>query len=225
MNTSKLTAFALTLVVLSPVICSAHFPWVAVDDEGHALLFFGEGLAERNYHLPESIAKAELVWHATQTDQKLELVSVEEDAFIGLRSKSAIKPSGVLATNVVYGDYHGMQLIYYAQHSLGKPQSWSKQPLKKQKLQAVLQMSEDGGVQCRILWEGKPLEGADVTLFCEDGHEEGKAKTDAKGLVAFNGDQVEAGLNAILVGRTIKEGEGEDAVAKEAHYMTATFQN
>ena len=34
----------------------AHFPWVTVDDQGKAALFFGETPADRTYKLPPTIA-------------------------------------------------------------------------------------------------------------------------------------------------------------------------
>lgn len=215
--------FTLAIVLAAPSLGWAHFPWLALDKDGHAILFFGEGLTERNYHLPPSIAKAELVLHAAGSAEKLKMAALDQEDFVGLRSVAAVKPAGTVATSVLYGDYHGVQLIYYAQHLLGDAKTGSKETIAKQKLQAIVQASENGGVACTILWDGQPLQNAEVTLFCQDGHEEGKAKTDASGSVTFSDAQVEDGLNAILVGHTIKDGLGEDAKAKEAHYLTATF--
>lgn len=211
-------------LVMTPAIASAHFPWLAVDKDSHAIMFFSEGVHERDYHLPESIAKAELILQASDSAEKLAVASVEEDQFIGLRSKEAVKPNGLISTSVVYGDYHGMKLIYYAQHNLGDVKSWTKKVQRNQKLQAILQPAKDGGVSVQILWDGKPVADTDVTLFCEEGHEEGKEKTNTEGFVTFSDGQVEEGLNAIMVGHTIKSGEGEDAKPSEAHYMTATFE-
>ena len=45
--------------VVSPA--QAHFAWLYSVD-GSARLYFGEGLADRDYHLPEAVANAE-VWH------------------------------------------------------------------------------------------------------------------------------------------------------------------
>lgn len=215
---------ALVILAAFPITSQAHFPWLTVDDNGQAIMFFGEGLQDRTYHLPESIAKAELVWHLANTADKLEMLQVDEEKFVGLKSKQSIKPTGLLAMQVVYGDFQGMQLIYYAQHNLGDAKQWNKEPIKNQKLQAIVRMQDDGGSECQIVWEGKPLADADVTLFCEEGHEEGKAKTNAAGVVVFSKAQVEDGLNAILVGHKVQDATDKDAKAKEAHYMTATFR-
>ncbi|MEM6654426.1 MAG: hypothetical protein AAF596_01360, partial [Planctomycetota bacterium] len=93
----------MSLLVHSPT--HAHFPWIVVDDERHPRLFFGEGLTDQDYHLPEAIAAAE-VWH-TGLDaprRKVEVSDHEEDDFIGLRAGEPIELRGCLSTAVVYGN-------------------------------------------------------------------------------------------------------------------------
>ena len=51
---------ALSAMSLLAGQAQAHFPWLAVDDDGRALVFFGESPDERNYHLPEALAEAKL---------------------------------------------------------------------------------------------------------------------------------------------------------------------
>ena len=70
-------------------------------------------------------------------------------------------------------------------------------------------MDTDGGVDVYVLWKGKPLVNADVTLFCDDGHEEGAATTDKSGKVSSNDKEVEDGLNGILVGHSLVKDSGE----------------
>ena len=61
---------ALAALCLLAGQAQAHFPWLAVDDDGRALVFFGERPDERNYHLPEALAAA--------TDEKSDEAKAEE---------------------------------------------------------------------------------------------------------------------------------------------------
>lgn len=44
----------------------------------------------------------------------------------------------------------------------------------------------DGGVDVYVPWQGKPLSGARVSLYCDEGHKEGEAETDEQGKVSFS---------------------------------------
>lgn len=205
----------------------AHFPWLAVDEEGRAILFFGENPADREYHMPESIAAAKVQHRIDDTLKPLtDLAAVETDGFVGRRSKQKVAAKGQLQSSVVYGNYHGMKLTYSAQSFLeSNPAPSAAKPTGNLDLEAVLS-EKDGGVAAQIFWRGKPLPEAKVQLFCEEGHEEATATTDPQGRVHFSADEVEEGLNGLLVGRVDKVSSGElngEAYTGEAHYLTVTF--
>lgn len=228
MNCVK-TVFALGVFALMNCgsAAHAHFPWLAFDAEGRAILFFGENPADREYHMPESIASAKVLHQVNDTQKPLsDLSAVEADGFVGRRSKQPLAAKGQLQSTVVYGNYHGMKLTYSAQSVLDSELSKaSAKPTGNLDLEAVLS-EQDGGVTAQVYWRGKPLPDTKVQLFCEEGHEEGSATTDPQGRVHFSADEVEEGLNGLLIGRVDKESAGElngEAYKGEAHYLTVTF--
>ena len=134
-----LLALSALCFVASPA--SAHFPWLAVDDEGRALVFFGESPDERNYHLPEALAAAKLysrVGDAAPAEVATE--TVEEEDFIGRRSKDPVAENAVLELTAEYGIYHGMLLTYFAKEFPGTTvAAWEKAgPAQTLKLDASL---------------------------------------------------------------------------------------
>ena len=209
--------------------CLAHFPWLATDDAGHALLFFGESPAERDYHLPAAVEEADVAHHvADGKAQSVNLEPIDTQAFIGRRSAAALKASGELYSTIVYGVYHGAKLSYYVQHDLSLAEtnaSSSEQP--SQPFVASIAPFEQQGIEVQVMWQGKPLVDAEVKLYCEAGHEEGATQTDDQGRAWFTAGAVEPGLNGLLVGFTDKQDAGEHDGKKyqsAAHYLTATFR-
>lgn len=225
-NTVLWSLVAAIAVGIVPAAAHAHFAWLATDAEGHAIFFFGETIADQTYHLPEKMAKAAVQQATGEEKTPVGMQPVDSDAFIGLRSAEPVSGTASLTAVQPYGLYHGSMLVYHMQHVTGKPASWSEKPLEDTALQAVLTM-HDTKLVARILRDGKPLPGAKVQLFCDEGHEEGAAETNEQGEVEFSASQVEDGLNGLLVGAVDKEAKGEfegKAYQGEAHYLTVTFR-
>lgn len=207
----------------------AHFPWLMLDDGGRALYFFGENIADRAYHLPESLTATKVYrLDADGQKQAVELAAVKTDTFVGRRSQEAVSGRGQLYSTAVYGKYHGMKLSYSTQLVLGTDSAqWPAKSTGKTALEAVLTESGDGGVAARIFWQGKPLAGANVRLFCAESHEEGTATTNEQGIARFAAEEVEKGFNGLLVGHMDKDAKGKlDGVPYTgiAHYLTITFR-
>ena len=206
----------------------AHFPWLTIED-GKAVYFFGEDPSDRTYKLPESITKAEV--HAVQADgqpQKIGLRAIESDHLLGMTSEGSVRENASLVSKVTYGIYHGMRLEYYSQHQGGKiPTDRTAYAGVEKQLDLHAEVVDtDNGVDVFVMWKGKPLADAEVLLFCEDGHEEGKEVTDQNGRVSFNDKQVEDGVNGIRVGYTQKDEAGKLEGAEYtsvANYLTMTF--
>lgn len=217
--------FLACMAVAAPAM--AHFPWLAVDEDGHALYFFGEHIADRAYHMPEKI-KAAKVQLIDREGKKHDVAfkSVESEKYVGNRSAEKVADAGSLHSVAVYGIYAGTKLTYYTQHVLGKDSAaWPTKPVADVDLQGILKKTDDG-VSLQVLWKGKPLASAKVQLFCDEGHEEGSATTNPDGIVKFTSKEVEAGLNGLLVGYVDKESPGELDGKKytgESHYLTITF--
>lgn len=228
---SKLTQLALFFFVTASFIqtAEAHFPWIAINDKGKAIYFFGETPADRTYKLPPAIAKASVGFINKEREQKtVELKSIETEDFVGLRSAKSVRPDATLTSQITYGVYHGSRLDYYSQHCGGKlPDHRDNDTSLSKQLDLHAEFVDtDKGVDVFVLWQGKPLADAEVHLFCAEGHEEGLAKTDRHGKVSFDDKQVEDGLNGIMVGFTA-QGEsgkvGDQEYASVSHYLTATF--
>jgi hypothetical protein len=206
----------------------AHFPWLATDDEGRALLFFGESPADRVYHTPEAVAAAKVF--ARSEDSKpheVKLEAVEEDEYIGRRSSEPLTKAAALETTCEYGLYHGMLLTYYARHLPGDEASaWKNLGESKDlKLQITPQVAKDeDAVTLTVAREGKPLEEAGVTLTDSAG-EMHEGATDERGHVTFK--NVAAGLvgaTANVVDDVKGEVDGKP-YHSAAYYATLTFQH
>lgn len=209
----------------------AHFPWLIRTEDGKAAYFFGENVADRTYHLPETIAKAEVrLLSSVAEPTKLQLVAVDEDSLVGLVSKDEIPADAQLCSQVTFGIYHGARLDYYTQHQAGKlpTNREAYQPIPSPlRLKAEL-VETQTGVDAYVSWDGKPVADAEVKLCSADGSEQGAATTDAAGKVSFDDKQIQAGLNGIVVGYTLAEQAGtldNKAYTSEAHYLTSTFND
>ena len=121
MNSRFLIRLAtLTVVAMLPTLAQAHFTWLSSDDEGRALLFFGETPDQMDYKLPAPLAKAKVQYQPIGGEpQDLAVAKVEEDDFIGLRSEPKAVDTGVLTSHCTYGNYHGTLLTYYIKHYAG----------------------------------------------------------------------------------------------------------
>ncbi len=210
---------------------TAHFPWLIVNEDGKAALFFGENMADRTYKMPEALTTAKIQTKSPKGPQKLQLGQVESEQFVGMVSKADVAEGSRLTTQITYGIYHGNRLQYCAEHVHGRlptardDSSSSGQKSTKAAYGTQL-VDTDKGVDLYVTWEGKPLAGIEVHLYCKDGHEEAVAKTDEQGKVSFTDKEVEDGLNGIMFGQTLGDDGGKlDGEEYEAtmHYYTLTF--
>jgi hypothetical protein len=192
----------------------AHFTWLATDAEGHALLFFGEGPADRTYHTPEPVAAAKVtVRVGDEAPQDVELAAVESDDFVGRKSEQAIPAGGVVESQIRYGNYHGTLLDYYAKHISSLDATAGKSALK---LDATPRVTDDG-IEVTVAWDGKPLAEAGVSLVEENG-EMLEVKTNADGVAKF--EKPADGLVGFLYSR---EDDEKGEVDGEEYTSTAAY--
>ncbi|MBX3433409.1 MAG: hypothetical protein KF847_08825 [Pirellulales bacterium] len=205
---------AVLLAWLAGGRAQAHFPWLAADDAGRALLFFSEHPSERDYRVPDCLKEAIVSVTADGSGpQALELTIVESDEFTGRQSAEEKAAAGVLACPVAYGNYNGMLLTYHAKGCLGSdPAKWASCP--ELKLDATPQIAA-GKLLVTAVWEGKPLVGAKATLLPASG-ESTSATTDDRGIAEFSVPA--SGLTGCIVERLDKNAKGR---ANDAPYSTA----
>ncbi|MDV6030756.1 MAG: hypothetical protein F9B45_11795 [Phycisphaera sp. RhM] len=215
---------AVTVCLLTTSAVRAHMPWLATDGEGHVVLWFGESPADRTYHMPGPIAAIEL----SSGETAIATSAIKNETLIGLRSKNPIDPTREIAGSVTYGLYHGTKLTYHVEHLPHTDSSdWPDEPRSDAPLQSIVTASTGGRVQVTVLRDGKPAEGLQVKLYCEDGHEEASGETDIAGIVVFKKQVVEPGLNAIVVGVTDEQASGTldgKRYGSTTDYLTATFR-
>jgi hypothetical protein len=198
------------MVVLLLVVCrgaNAHFTWLSTDDQQRVVLFFGETPTERNYKLPEAIAAAQVkVTDLEGKSSDVETTKADEKDFIGLRSEPKQAQSGIVTTKVEYGNYHGTLLTYFAKHYVDDdPQAWESESLKSPlKLDACAKRTDEG-IELVVTWEGKPLEGAEVTLIAPTGQQTART-TGSDGAARFK--DLAEGEAGFLVNHSV-EAEGE----------------
>ena len=222
-------AIAATLALASNA--QAHFPWLSFDGDNRVIQYFGETVAQRDYKLPEKISTANV--YSIDLDGMAKMISmenIEEDGFIGRKSKEPVELSQRIQSNMTYGIHGGSRLDYYSSTIPGKlPKVFDS--IKPSSSPATLQcrgIDSETGVTIQVLWDNAPLSDTEVKLFNERGDESTSQKTNAKGEVQFSDAQVEDGLNAVLVGVVQKDEEGQlgDRKYKSAsHYLTMTFRD
>lgn len=210
----------------------AHFVWLTTDSESRALLFFGENPSEQDYKLPDAVRKAKVVSIGDEKPVAVVMPVVEEEGFIGRRSKQPVAGQSTLTTSMTYGNYHGTLLKYYCYHYGRTP----REPPRKKVQDAVATKTAKGlvvipsasqrGLCLTVHYEGKPVEGVEATLMVGDQEDE-KAKSDRDGEAWFAPPEIEGEKTkfAAIVGHTVeKAGEVDGKGYKnESHYATVTF--
>lgn len=225
--------FTLLLSVAVAISCrgiaQAHFPWMIENQDGKIALFFGEDPTDQTYKMPKTLLSAKVYALGGSDSATVKMNAVDSKDFVGLVAASPAKRNGLFSTKVTYGVYHGNLLQYRASYYRGKLPAAADKFVSAARyddpLSAVV-VDTDSGVDVFVTWQGKPLKGTEVKLFCDEGHEEGSGETDAEGKISFTDRQVEDGLNAIMLGHTV-EGESGDldgeAYQSTMFYQTLTF--
>ncbi|GAB5405567.1 MAG: hypothetical protein Aurels2KO_37980 [Aureliella sp.] len=216
------------LTVAMASTAQAHFPWLTVNKDGKAALFFGENIADQTYKLPPTVAKAKIYAMADGKISEMNTETVDSEEFVGIVSDGKVSDKHqMLMSQMTYGIYHGNRLNYYTLHMNGDlpKKAVTIDHAKEKGLYAELVQSGDG-VAVTVYWDGKPVEGTEVHLYCDEGHEEGVTETDANGTAKFGKKEVEDGLNGIMFGITRDDEAGSldgEQYKSAMHYATITF--
>ncbi len=216
------------MVLVFSSSASAHFLWVKTieqDGKTQAFLMFGENTADEAYHFPEKLAGVKLS-RRTPDGKIAELPTekIETEDRVGFVAPIPADQPCVLETTARYGIYGNSLLTYYTKHVHATSNEGLKEagPSKALKLD-VIPSSVDGKLQLTVLWEGKPLADATVTLAVPDG-DPIEEKTNEKGIVTFTPEK--SGTLGILANFTEKDAKGDfngKAYTSAANYASLTL--
>ncbi len=205
----------------------AHFLWVksvTVDGKPEGLLYFGESPADETYHFPEKLAKTKL-WARTG-DKRTEVAtkSVDTDSRIGLMGPLADDNATVLETSQQYGIYGTALLVYHAKHLSGTTaEAINAAGTSKELALEIVPHLKGKEVQLTVLWQGKPLADAAVSVFAADA-EPVEQKTDKDGRLTFKPEK--GGLIGALTNTMEKDKSGGldgKPYKGTVHYASLTF--
>ncbi len=208
--------------------CQAHFLWIKTitqDEKPQAFLFFGESPADEAYHLPEGLAKTK-VWRRAKDNKRIELATknLETDERIGLIAALESDAPCALEATQTYGIYGKTLLVYYAKHvhapspeqlnAVGKSNGW--------KLDIVPHMEGDK-LKFTVLWDGKPLEGSELSIRFGDAEPvDKKTDKDGRAQLKLGGE----GLVSVLANYTEQDVTGKhdgDEYKGVLHYASLTL--
>jgi uncharacterized GH25 family protein/N-acetylneuraminic acid mutarotase len=206
----------------------AHFLWlktITQDNKPHAFLFFGENVADEAYHLPESLSDAK-VWIRREKGNRtaLPVKPWEGEDRIGLGAPLSDGKPCVLEASEQYGVYGTALLTYWAKHvhAMSTEQLNDAGASNDLKLDIVPQVNGDE-LELTVLWDGKPLAEAEVSVAVGDGDAE-KIKSDDRGRVTFKPEG--EGLVGVLANRMEEDASGKLGDKKydhALHYASLTF--
>ncbi|MEX0642819.1 MAG: PQQ-binding-like beta-propeller repeat protein [Pirellulales bacterium] len=209
--------------------CSAHFLWVKTlpvpDGKPQAFLFFGENADDEAYHFPDKLADVK-IWRRGADNKRTELKSekLETDDRNGRTAPLESDETCALEVATQYGVYQTMLLNYCAKHvhAPSNDKLAAAGPSKELKLD-IVPASKAGQLQLTVLWNGKPLAGAELMVTVGD-VDIVEAKTDDKGQATLRPKGF--GLIGVMTNHA------EDGVAGEldgkkyvnrTYYATLTF--
>jgi hypothetical protein len=210
--------------------CQAHFLWIKTitqDSNPQAFLFFGENALDEAYHLPESLADTKVFHRAAGADRgeraELAVKPWEGEDRIGLTARLAGDGACVLQASEQYGVYGTALLTYWAKHvrASSREQFNSAGASTALKLDIVPRV-EGEELELTVLWDGKPLGGAKVTVTVADGESvEKTVDDDGRATLRPEG----RGIVGVLANRTTDESGklGDKSYSQAMHYSSLTF--
>jgi len=154
----KLGVAIVALSTIGPV--QAHFPWLVRNADGTVAYFFGEGLKDRTYHMPDSLSGVTLLqYSADGTTAELPREPVDRKDLLGLISTESVPEDAVVAAEVTYGIYHGSRLTYSSVLWAGElPKSVEQFNARGMKLGLrAVPVATDQGIDVTVFWRDEPL--------------------------------------------------------------------
>lgn len=222
-------AATLALLVGSfPGLAQAHFPWLVRGDQGRLIYYFGEGIADQTYKMPDSLAGGKFVELSLDGKaSELALSKVETENLVGCATDKPVARDGLFIAEATYGIYKGTRLQYISMHQSHAPYV-ARQPIadpsKLPKLFAEI-IDTESGIDVYAWNAGKPFGKTKVTLYSNTGEELASGDTNEVGKVSFDEKILRQGIMGLMFGTSEpKLGRFNDTnYETESTYFTATF--
>ncbi|XZE43095.1 Kelch repeat-containing protein [Pirellulaceae bacterium SH467] len=211
-----------------PGLAQAHFPWLVRGDHGKLIYYFGEGIADQTYKMPNSLAGGKFT--ELSLDGKatpLALNKIETSDLVGCTTEKSVSRDGLFIAEATYGIYKGTRLQYISMHQSHTPYV-ARQPIadpsKLPKLFAEI-IDTDGGIDVHAWKAGKPFAKTKVTLYNSAGDELASGETNDDGKISFEDTLLRQGVMGIMFGTSDPSpGQLNDTrYETESTYFTATF--
>jgi hypothetical protein len=214
---------------LAATTAQAHFVWIVPDKEGAtAQVVFSEIPEPDSPKFLDKIAKTQLyLRHADNREVPLKWTRGKEAYQVALPGEGPRTVGGVCCYGVTQrGDSDPFLLMYYAKAHLARETgrkplpstAWERLPLE------IVQAKGNDLERFQVLWQGKPVAGAEVVFLPPGQDKLEKRTTDKAGM--FDLGSFKAGVYGIRARHVEdKDGEHEGKKYKEVrHYTTLVVQ-
>jgi hypothetical protein len=210
---------SLIVIAFGTATAQAHFIWIVPDKQGTtAQVVFSETPEPDDPGLLDKIAKTQLFLRHADKEVSLKWTKGKEAFHVALPGTGLRTVGGVCFYGVLKKDEADpFLLMYYAKAHVagsGNHLPWGRLPLEIVQVEGKFQ----------VLWQGKPLAGAEVVCSLPGQEKQEKRMTDKSG--TFDLGTLKVGVCGIRAKHVeMKEGENDGKKFKEIrHYSTLVIQ-
>ncbi|MEM7312483.1 MAG: hypothetical protein AAF497_04960 [Planctomycetota bacterium] len=200
-----------------------HFLWLKITPTNNgqqAQLFFSEAADIEGDKLPSKVAEAEII-HLDEKGKRspLKFAMAPNDKPWKICDIPSTECRSI-STTCTYGNYHGTLLTYYTKaiHTVD-PGNLAKVATDKKQLLDIVPSYSEGGYEFTVLWKGKSLKDAELTVTDSEG-EESTLYADKNGRAKFAPQN--SGIHGVLSHYEEEgvKGKYEDEAYNGAHHYT-----
>jgi hypothetical protein len=219
---------ALAVLACTAASAPAHFIWIVPDGTGStARVVFSDTLQPDSPELLAKIGKTDLYVRAADgTVTPLKWTAGKDAYHLAVPGDAAKTVAAVCTYGVIQrGKAEPFLLVYHAKAHLGRPatEAGGEKPFDRLGLE-IVRLPDEKGPRFRVVWQGKPLPGAEVVIVPPGDSQREEQKTDRDGTFTVKPGQ--PGVYGVRA-RHVEPRDGEHAGQKyrEArHYSTLVVQ-
>ncbi|MBL8797068.1 MAG: DUF3386 family protein [Planctomycetia bacterium] len=216
----------LALLLLGP-LSWGHFVWVVPNEQfTEAQVIFSDSLEPDDAKLLAKIAKTDLFLRQGDKAPTAVKWTLGKDAYlVKVEDKAATALSAICDYGVIQkGNAEPFQLKYNATTTLARTPDYKLKPFDKLDLEVQPVADASGVIAVKVLWRGKPLEGAEVVGIGEGLEKTPDVKTDKNGEIRLGkaGTLSQPGGKFGVRAKHVeaKEGEADGKKFKETRYYS-----